>query len=204
MRRNTRLHALLVNMSSIHYSLCGSREQRILRCLLHECALCQSGWDCARRAQPPRARVSPNGRLEAHGQRTLLGHVRSTRAAAKAEPPAACRASLQCTQEVLQAYYANLVRTCPERFYFAGTRDQTPAPTSEPTAAVLSSDSDGDSEMASRPASRAASPAAAPGALLGATTGLASNSTAAPPAARAPTLEQTMAFQALRQSEEHD
>ncbi|KAI0688038.1 cyclin-domain-containing protein [Cytidiella melzeri] len=94
--------------------------------------------------------------------------------------------SLVCTREVLQEYYASLVRTHSEgKFYIVGEQSQ----------GSTSSDSDMDYEV---PSSRPSSPQSAPGPPQ-ASTILVDTATVSPEPPQPPTVEQNMAYAEFRQ-----
>jgi hypothetical protein len=104
----------------------------------------------------------------------------------------------QCTREILQEYYINLVRTNTSGQFFIVTSDSS-----------TSSQSDGDIQMASRPASPSENTPAtrvrhrSRSALLETSTVLGDSTTVTQDLVpRRPTVEQNMAFAALRESQE--
>lgn len=93
----------------------------------------------------------------------------------------------QCTREILQDYYANLVRTHSTGTYII---------TGTESSSSMSSDSEMDYED---PPSRPASPAPPPNPRPQASTILIDTTTVTPEPPQPPTVEQNMAYQAFQQ-----
>ena len=175
------LHDIVLDRPSLHHRVDHRLEQVSLRCVLYELSLRARRWHIHPRAQHAGTGISEGARLEAPGTRDRPG----------------VRTSLtlfdQCTRDILQDYYVNLVRTFSKGTY---ALPDLSSDSSMGSSSDEESDSD-DITMASRPSSPYLD-SAVPGILVSRRPSALVDTSSIPQEARRPTIEQNMAFAELR------